>query len=238
MLCLIQLQVVLHFHNPVPVRLDSSLMFLLCHLSMLSPLVELLYMSELRRSLLIYTAHLQPMLNFLLEVYLQTLQVVIFKYELALLDCSLLHGVFPWILSYKQVSEEIWSLVNLKFMVVVMLFVLLLIVRRNPKLLHTKSIYINPLLFVGFFFISFPELPYTGKTPRFMYLFQEFIFKDISKPTSILPFYYHPKHCREICFLDNGKYGYLVFGLCLFCYSKCQNTFIFSRGEIQVPVPL
>lgn len=43
MLCQIQLQVDLHYHNPVPVRLNSSLTFLLCHPFMLLPLVELLY---------------------------------------------------------------------------------------------------------------------------------------------------------------------------------------------------
>lgn len=147
--CQIQLQVVLHFHNPVPVKLDSSLTFLLCHLSMLSPLVELLFMSELRRLLLIYTGHLQSLL---VKLYLLTLQVVILQYQLALLDCSFLHGVFPWILSSKQLSEEIWSLLSLKSMLVLMLLVLLLIVRRNPKLLHTKNIYIHPLPFVDFFF--------------------------------------------------------------------------------------
>lgn len=106
--CQIQLQVVLCFRNPVPVRLDSNLTFLLCHVSMLSPLVELWFMSELRRSSLIHTVLLQPLLEFLLvELYLLTLQVVILKYQLALLDCSLLQGGFPWILSSKQVLEEI-----------------------------------------------------------------------------------------------------------------------------------
>lgn len=90
--CQIQLQVVLHFRNPVPVKLVSSLTFVLCHLFMLSPLVELLFMSQLRRLLLIYTGHLQSLL---VKLYLLTLQVVILKYQLALLDCSFLHSVFP-----------------------------------------------------------------------------------------------------------------------------------------------
>lgn len=72
--CQIQLQVVLCFHNPVPVRLDGNLTFLLCHLSMLSSLVELWFMSEFRRSLLIHTGLLQPLLEFLpVELYLLTL---------------------------------------------------------------------------------------------------------------------------------------------------------------------
>lgn len=75
------------------------------------------------------------------------------------------------------------------------------------------SIYCHPLLFVAFF--SFPELPYTGKAPRFMYLFLGFIFKDILKLTSVLPFYYHPKHCRKkssvFLIMENVDIFYLVY---------------------------
>lgn len=74
-----------------------------------------------------------------------------------------------------------------------------------------------------------------------MQLFLEFIFKDISKLTSILPFYCHPKHCRKkssvFLIMENMDIFYLVY-----VYSVipriCQNTFIFFRGEIQVPTPL
>lgn len=154
--CQIQLQVVLYFHNPVPVRLDSNLTFLLCDLSVLSPLVTpCFFMSELRRSLHILTGHLQCLLDFVLvELYLLTLQVVILKYQLALLDCSLLQGVFPWILSSKQVSEEIWSLLNLKSMVVVML----LIVRSLNSCILKASISIPYCLLLFFFFFPWTAL--------------------------------------------------------------------------------
>lgn len=125
-------------------------------------------------------------------------------------------------------------------MLLLMLLVLLLIVRRNPKLLHTKNIQIHPLPFVDFFF-SFPELPYTGKALRFMYLFLEFIFTDKSRLASILPFYYHPKHCRKKSSVFLIRENMDIFCL-VYVYSviprTCQNTFIFSRGEIQVPAPL
>lgn len=232
MSCQIQLQVVLHFHNPVPVRLESNLTFLLCHPSMLSPLVEFLFMSELRRSLLTHIGLLQPLLDFLLvELYLLTLQVVILKYQLALLDCSLLQGVFPWILSSKQVSEEIWSLLNLKSMV----FVLLLIVRSLNSYILKASLSI-PCRVLLFFFPL--ELPYRGKSPRFMYLFLK-ISQNVLLFCLSITIQSIAKKKKSSGFLmkENMDIFYLFY-----VYSVIprtwQNTFILFGGGIQVPAPL
>lgn len=44
---------------------------------------------------------------------------------------------------------------------------------------------------------------------------------------------------KNLLFPDNGKYGYLLFGLSILLFKELgQNTFIFSVGQIHVPAPL